>query len=123
MDRETFFPNDQPHLVYEVRRPSLSRFDDPDGVPAEPTDVVVRIFNATTGEMVLIDGFADFDLLSAYIDMTPMNEATDTGAMIEIIVPPEVASEPGNYTLYISTEFVDGLRITTDQRVQISEYR
>lgn len=124
MDRETFFPGDRPHLVYEARRPSLSRFDDPDGIPAEPIGVVVRIFNGTDGQLVqFAGGITELDLLSGYIEMTPMNEAEDVGAILTIIVPAEVADVPGNYTLYISTEYEDGLLVTTDQRVQISEYR
>lgn len=124
MDRETFFPGDRPHLVYESRRPSLSRFDDPDGIPAEPTDVVVRVYNGTDGQLVEFDGgVTDLDLLSGYIEMIPMNEDEDIGAILTIIVPPEVADSPGNYTMYISTEFPDGLRVTSDQRIQISEYR
>lgn len=124
MDRETFFPGDRPHLVYEARRPSMSRFDDPDGVPAEPTDVIVKVFNATDGTMVQFEGgVTELDILSGYIDITPMNEAEDTGAIITIRIPPEVVDTPGNYTVYISAEFADLLRITTDQRLQISEYR
>ena len=124
-ERETFFIDDRPILVYESRRPSTTNFSDPDGVAAQPTDVEVRIFNGTSGEMVLVDGFDTIPLgiEGSLLYMVPMDEANDQGALIYVTLPPEMTGETGNYTIYITTEYEDGLRITHDQRVQISEYR
>lgn len=124
-DRETFFPNDRPILVYEARRPSIDRFDDPDGVPAQPTDLELRIFNGTSGTMVLVEGseVVPLGVSGDTLFMTPMDAENDRGALIYIAIPGEVADVPGNYTLYITTEYADGLRLTHDQKLQISEYR
>lgn len=124
-DRETFFPNDRPILVYEARRPSLDRFDDPDGVPAQPVDVELRIFNGTSGLMVEIDGetVIHSGAAGSPLFMTNMDTANDRGALIYVGIPGEVADVPGNYTLYITTIYGDELRITHDQKLQISEYR
>ena len=124
-DRETFFPNDRPILVYEARRPAIDRFDDPDGVPAQPTDVELKIFNGTSGEMVVVEGSTTIPLgtTGSTVFMQSMDVENDRGALIYIAVPAEVADVPGNYTLYITTEYGDGLRVTHDQKLQISEYR
>ena len=124
-DRETFFPNDRPILVYEARRPSVDRFDDPDGVPAQPSNVELRIFNGTTGEMVEVDGETVINngSVGSYLFKSNMDPDQDRGALIYVSIPGEVADVPGNYTLYITTVYGDGLRITHDQKLQISEYR
>lgn len=124
-DRETFFPNDRPILVYEARRPSIERFDDPDGIPAQPTDVQLRIFDGTSGTMVSVGGTTVITLgvAGTTLFMTSMDEVNDRGALIYVGIPGEVADVPGNYTLYITTTYGDGLRITHDQKVQISEYK
>lgn len=124
-DRETFFPNDRPILVYEARRPSIDRFDDPDGIPAQPTDVELRIFDGTSGLMVVVnnDTVIKLGAVGTTLFMTDMNVDEDRGALIYVGIPGEVADVPGNYTLYITTTYGDGLRITHDQKVQISEYK
>ncbi len=123
MEKEVFFPDDRPILVYEARRPSVTRFDDPDGVPAEPINVEVRIYDVTSGSMVDIDGLTVTMFGQGYIDMVPMDEPNGRGALIYLTIPPAVSQNPGDYTLYILTEYLDGLRITADQKLQISEYR
>src|SRR5690606_32961294 len=117
--------NDRPILVYEARRPSVDRFDDPDGVPAQPSNVELRIFNGTTGEMVEVDGETVINngSVGSYLFMSNMDPDQDRGALIYVSIPGEVADVPGNYTLYITTVYGDGLRITHDQKLQISEYR
>jgi hypothetical protein len=124
-DRETFFPNDRPILVFEARRPSIERFDDPDGVAAQPDDVEMKIFDGTSGEMVEVDGstIIPLGIAGSNLFMTSMDIETDRGALIYVAIPGEVADVPGNYTLYITTTYGDGLRITHDQKVQISEYK
>ena len=124
-DRETFFPNDIPILIFEARRPPIDRFDDPDGVPAQPLDVETRIFNTTSGEMVEVDGEETIHLgpEGSLLYMSAMDEDSDRGALIYVTIPVEVTSVAGNYTLFITTTYGDGLRITQDQRVRVSEYR
>ena len=130
-DRETFFPNDIPILIFEARRPDPLRFQDPDGVPAEPIDVEVRFFNGTNGEMVLVDGAEVMTLgtSASLLYMVGMDEIEDRGALIYVTIPQEVTSVTGNYTMYITTIYGpdspggENPRITQDQRVQISEYR
>lgn len=124
-DRETFFPNDIPILVFEARRPDVERFDDPDGVPAQPVNVETRFYNGTSGEMVGVDGSETIPLGAegSLLYMTAMNEDEDRGALIYVTIPQEVTSVAGNYTLFITTEYGDGLRITQDQRIRVSEYR
>lgn len=124
-DRETFFPGDRPTLVYECRRPNIYVFSDPDGIPAQPTDVWIKIFNGTAGTMVEVDGSETIPLgpEGTFLYMSAMNEAEDRGALLYVSLPPEMADVTGNYTLYITTEYEDQTRITHDQRIQISEYR
>lgn len=124
-DRETFFQNDIPIIVYEARRPNPAVFSDPDGVPAQPTDVEARFYSGTDGAFVLVDG-SDVVHLGAEgsnLYMVPMDEEEDRGALIYVKVPLDVTENNGNYTLYLTTIYADGLRITHDERVQISEYR
>lgn len=124
-DRETFFPNDIPILIFETRRPDPLRFEDPDGVPAEPTDVEVRFFNGTNGALTMINGseVVYLDPLEPLLRLEPMNAEEDRGALLYVTIPQEVTGTSGNYTLYITTIYGDGLRITQDQRLQIMEYR
>lgn len=124
-DRETFYITDRPILVYEARRPSIEHFDDPDGVAAQPEQVEVRFFNGTDGELVEIDG-SDVVLLGppgSLVYMVEMDPDHDRGALLYIGIPGEVSDVAGNYTVYITTTYGDGLRITHDQKVQIVEYR
>ncbi len=127
-EKETFFPNDRPILVFEARRPNVDRFDDPDGIPAQPSDVYIRVFNGTSGEMVVIGGSEEvrLGLQGSLLYMENMVEVEDRGALIYVTIPEEVTSVTGNYTLYVTTEYMDGsslLRITIDQKIQVSEYR
>jgi hypothetical protein len=124
-DRETFFIDDRPILVYEARRPDIERPDDPDGVPAQPSDVWVKIFNGTSGELLEVDGSDTIPLGAegSLLYMSAMDEDADQGALIYVAIPPEMSAVTGNYTLYITTTYGDGLRITHNQRVEIAEYR
>jgi hypothetical protein len=124
-DKETFFLNDTPILVFEARRPDVTRFDDPDGKPAQPTDVEVRFFNGTAGEMVEIDNelyvpLGDSDSL---LYMTAMDADEDLGALIYVTVPTEVTQEEGKYTLYVKTFYGDGLSISENFTINVLEYR
>jgi hypothetical protein len=124
-ERETFFINDRPIMVYECRRPSTTAFNDPDGLPAQPTDAEIRIYNTTNGDFVEVDGSDVIGLgpEGSALYMTEMDETEDRGALLYVKLPDEMASVSGNYTVYITTVYADGLRITHDQRVQIAEYR
>jgi hypothetical protein len=124
-DRETFFPNDTPILVYEARRPDIHRSDDFDGIPAQPDDVWMQIFSGTDGTLLEIDGSTTIPLgpEGTYLYMSAMDETEDRGAYIYVRVPEDMSANPGNYTLYITSEYADGMRITHSQRIQISEYR
>lgn len=124
-EREVFYLNDLPILVFEARRPSATAFHDPDGLPAEPVNAELRFFNATNGAFVEVDGSDMIPLgpegSSLYI--VAMDETQDRGALIYVKVPIEVTSVSGNYTAYVTTEYADGLRITHDQRLQVLEHR
>ena len=124
-DRETFYIDDTPILVYEARRPDIDRSDDFDGVPAQPSDVEVKIYSGTDGELLVVDGSTTIPLgpEGSLLFMSAMDEDEDKGAYIYVRIPEEMSSVTGNYTMYITTEYADGMRITHSQRVQIAEYR
>jgi hypothetical protein len=124
-DRETFYLDDVPILVYEARRPDVDRSDDFDGVPAQPSDVTMKIYSVTDGELIEVDGDIEVPLgpEGSLLYMSAMDEDNDKGAYIYVRLPDEISSVTGSYTLYITTFYADGMRITHPQRVQIAEYR
>ena len=124
-DKETFFPNDRPILIFEARRPDPTRFDDPDGIPAQPTDVTYTVYSSTDGALVLIDGSDTVELgdEGSLLYMTARDEDLDRGALIYVTIPEEVTTVVGGYTLYIQSTYGDGLRITHNQPIKIAEYR
>lgn len=123
--KDTFFINDRPQMVFEARVPNPYRFDDPDGLPGNPVGVEVRFFDSMNAEMVLIglEEASFVDETSTYVNFVPMSEEERRGALIYIIIPPEVTSVAGRYTAYITTIYEDGIRITEDHKIDISEYR
>jgi hypothetical protein len=124
-DKETFFPNDRPILIFEARRPDPHRFDDPDGIPAQPVNVTYKVFSSTDGSLVSINGSTTVELgeEGSLLYMTAMDEDEDRGALIYVTVPEEVTSLVGGYTLYIQSTYGDGLKITHNQPLKIAEYR
>lgn len=124
-DRETFYLGDTPIILYEARRPDIHRSDDYDGLPAQPTDVELKIYSGTDGTLLEINGSDTIPLgvEGSLLYMSAMDEAEDRGAYIYVKIPEEMSSNAGNYTLYITTEYDDGERVTHAQRVQIAEYR
>jgi len=123
--RDTFFINDSPQMVFESRLPNPHRFDDPDGLPGNPTDIEVRFFDSMGANMVLIgpDSKEFLTQDDEYITLVPMSPDEHRGALIYIVIPPEVMAVAGRYTLYIRTIFEDGMSITEDHKVDVSEYR
>jgi hypothetical protein len=126
-DRQTFFLGDSPILYFECRLPNANRYDDPDGIPAQPTTAQYRVFNGTDGEFVTDDGTPSGDVWFDAV-ITPMDEAADRGAVLAVHLPDVVTATSGQYTVYVTHEYeTEGsepnLRITDDFRIVVSEFR
>lgn len=117
-DRETFYVGDKPIFYFEVRLPNPYRYDDPNGVAGEPIDAWAEIFNATDGVLLVNE---DDDTNRFPVEITPMDEANDRGAVLKVSVP--AVNEATQFTIYVRHEYEDGLLMTDDYRITISEYR
>lgn len=123
-DRETFYLQDNPTLIFESRQPDPYRFDDPDGIPANPIEVEYKMYNRTDAELfTTTDGQSVFTEDSGFVEVEPANLAEDRGAIIRLRFHPEATIVAGGYTLYITSIFADGVRITDNYRIDIAEYR
>lgn len=123
-DKETFYLMDNPTLIFESRQPDPYRFEDPDGVPANPVSIEYRLYNRTDAEIfVTTDGKTVFSNDDGLVEIEPANLEMDRGAIIRLRFHPEVTAEAGAYTLYITSIFIDGTRITDNYRIDIVEYR
>lgn len=124
-DRESFFIGDLPILVFECRRPNPDRMEDPDGIPSEPINAFAKYYSTTDGDIVEVDGNDTIPLgvEGDALWMLEMDELEDRGALMYVHIPEEVTELEGNYTLYLTTIYDDGLKITHDQKINISGYR
>lgn len=124
-DRESFFIDDLPILVFECRRPNPDRMEDPDGVPAEPINAFAKYYSTTDGTLIEVNGSDTIPLgsIGDALWMEEMDDLLDRGAFLHVHIPDEVTELEGNYTLYLTTVYDDGLKITHDQKITISGYR
>lgn len=122
-EKEIFIVHDNPTMVFESRIPDPYRFQDPDGTPGNPSKAEMRIFDATGGVMLKEGDVEVFDDTTEYITIEPANEAQDRGALIYVKYPPTMMDTPGRYTIYLSTIFDDGLKVTDNYRVDVAEYK
>lgn len=133
--KEVFFIGDNPTLIFESRKPDPYRFEDSDGVPANPIKAEYRLYNKTSAELFeigrtvdpttgeTITGKTTFGVDDNYITIEPENPDEDRGAIIYVRFPTELTTEPGAYTLYLSSIFEDGQKITDNYRIDILEYK
>lgn len=132
--KEMFYIGDNPTLIFECRQPDPYRFDDADGLPANPTSAEYKIYNKTSAETFRVGavngvgGQSVFTMADGLIEIEPANEAEDRGAILHVKLPPEFFLVPGSYNLYLTTIFTDDLgevtgRVTDKYPIDVSEYR
>lgn len=122
--KEVFVIGDNPTLLFESREPDPYRFEDPDGLPANPINAYYKLYNRTDAELfITTTGFDTFGEAGGYVTIEPHNEAEDRGAIIRLKFDPEVSALPGAYTLYLTSVFADGSIITDNYRIDFVEYR
>ena len=126
--KETFYVGDNPTLIFECRRPDPHRFEDSDGLPANPSSAEYRVFNKTSAEMFAVDTKDVFGTDDNLIRIEPAVEEEDMGALLFVKFPPELFEVPGSYNIYLSTIFTDENDVITDRntdnyRIDVSEFR
>lgn len=122
--KETFYIGDNPTLIFESRKPDPYRFEDPDGLPANPIAAEYRLYNRTDAELfATTTDQTVFTMDGGYITLEPANEEEDRGAIIKLKFHEEIINNPGAFTLYVTSIFEDGTRITDNYRIDIVEYR
>jgi len=123
-NKETFYIGDNPILLFECRQPDPYRFDDSDGVPANPISAEYRMYNRMNAELYKSPtNQSVFSVADGLITLEAADENSDRGAILTIKLPPGLTDISGGYTLYLTTIYADGVRVTDNYRIDIVEYK
>ena len=120
--RINIFPGDTLAIAFECRKPdTLDPLEYQRGQPVTPDSAYVRVKDQDD---------VWFELGGVGIEEAPMtivpqtgNTYSDTGAIIKYTLPAIWTLVPGNYTIFATATFSDGLIRTEDKKFRVLEFR
>jgi hypothetical protein len=120
--KDRIYPGDTLPVAYECRMPDEDNPNNSNGLPATPTIAVARVFNSTVGEFLEIGGPGVFEDAVA-IEAQEGNGQYDKGGVLRYTVDSVFTVDPGDYTLFITATFANGVKLTENRKYKIEEYR
>jgi len=122
MAREGIFIGDTLPVAYECRRPDpIDPLHYQNGVPATPISATVKVIDQDETWLPLGGpGTTEADM-----EITPATGVTrqDTGAIIKYTLPSSFTVVEGNYTMFITATFDNGVILTEDKKFRVLPYR
>lgn len=121
-EREKIHPGDTLPVTFEMRRRDPTNRNNSEGVPATPVSAYARLLDKGVGTFIEIGGPGE---LTAPCTIEAQTGATsrDRGGLVSYTLTSEFTTIPGNYTIYITATFADGVILTEDKVFQILEFR
>lgn len=120
-EREKIFPGDTLPVEYECRLPDPTDNRNSEGLPAQPDEAFARLMNQE-GDMLEVGGPGS---IIAPVEIVPKtgDTARDTGALLRFTVSEDFTQEPGDFTLYITAVYGNGVVRTEDKKFKVLEMR
>jgi hypothetical protein len=116
-EREKIFPGDTFPVSYECRMPDPDDNRNTYGLPAEPESGFARLKN-DQDEFLELGGPGS---IIGAVEIVPKTGQTehDKGALINYTVSEDFTQTPGDYVLYITAVYENGIVRTEDRRYKV----
>lgn len=115
--KPTINPGDTFEVVYEARQFPQAVSMSNDGEPANVESAYIRLTSDSIDGFVPIGGVDEFTL--------PMNiepSSGTRGSLLTVSVPGSFLVQSGNYKLYVTATFLDGIQVTETRRFRVQDF-